>query len=131
MVKNGGVLTCIRVFNIENKTWRDWFLCFIIFNMFLDVWNSTVLLFYFKCMRDDTEFFLKNFSIEPISANPRIVLCSVVYRRATVQVETWYYISLWETSGQTCQTCSLIQVDHCISAVTIYKIYLEHLIKVS
>ena len=49
----------------------------------------------------------------------------------TVQVETWYYISLWETSGQTCQTCSLIQVDHCIPAVTIYIINLEHLIKVS
>jgi hypothetical protein len=43
LVKNGGVLTCIRVFNIENKTWRDWFLCFIIFNMFLDVWNSRCL----------------------------------------------------------------------------------------
>jgi hypothetical protein len=27
------------------KTWRDWFLCFIIFNVFLDVWNSTVLFF--------------------------------------------------------------------------------------
>jgi hypothetical protein len=33
------------------------------------------------CMRGDTEKNQKNFSIEPISANPRIVLCSVVYRR--------------------------------------------------
>ena len=37
----------------------------------------------FTCMRGDTEKNQKNFSIEPtkcISANPRIVLCSVVYR---------------------------------------------------
>jgi hypothetical protein len=27
----------------------------------------------------------KNFSIEPISTNPRIVLCSVVYRRCIEQ----------------------------------------------
>jgi hypothetical protein len=49
----------------------------------------------------------------------------------TVQVETWYYISFCQTSGQTCKTCSPIQVDDCMPAVTIYKIYLEHLIKVS
>jgi hypothetical protein len=59
----------------------DWFLCFIIFNMFLDVRNSTVLYFYFTCMRGDTEKNRKNFSIEPISANSRMVCWSVVYRR--------------------------------------------------
>jgi hypothetical protein len=32
-------------------------------------------------MRGDTENKKNTFSIEPISANPRIVLCSVVYRR--------------------------------------------------
>jgi hypothetical protein len=42
------------VFDIYNKIWRDWLLCFIIFNMFLDVWNSTVLFLNFTCMRGDT-----------------------------------------------------------------------------
>ena len=37
--------------------------------------------FYFTYTRGDTEKVKKTFSIEPISANPRIVLCSVVYRR--------------------------------------------------
>jgi len=32
-------------------------------------------------MRGDTEKNQNNFSIEPISANPRIVLCNLVYRR--------------------------------------------------
>ena len=41
--------------------------------------------FYFMCMRGDTEKNQKNFSIEAISANPRIVLCSVVYRRCIAQ----------------------------------------------
>ena len=35
----------------------------------------------FTCMRGDTEKIKKTFSIKPISANPRIVLCSVLYRR--------------------------------------------------
>ena len=39
----------------------------------------------FMYMRDDTEKNQKNFSIEPISANPRIILCSVVYRRCIAQ----------------------------------------------
>jgi hypothetical protein len=34
----------------------------------------------FMCMRGETEKNQISFSIEPISANPRIVLCSVVYR---------------------------------------------------
>ena len=36
--------------------------------------------FFYTFMRGDTEQIKKN-SIEPISANPRICLCSVVYRR--------------------------------------------------
>ena len=37
----------------------------------------------FTCMGDDTEKNPQKISIEPISANPRIVLCNVVhvYRR--------------------------------------------------
>ena len=44
---------------------------------------ETLLYFFlnFTCMRGDTEKNQNNFSIEPISANPRIVLCSLVYRR--------------------------------------------------
>ena len=44
---------------------------------------ETLLYFFFNftCMRGDTEKNQKNISIEPISANPRIVLYSVVYRR--------------------------------------------------
>ena len=39
----------------------------------------------FTCMRGDTEKIKKHFSIEPILANPRIVVCSVVYRRCITQ----------------------------------------------
>jgi hypothetical protein len=41
-------------------------------------------------MRGETE--KKSFSIEPISANPRIVLCSVVYRRCIARTSIMYTI---------------------------------------
>ena len=47
---------------------------------FIENSASDLYLLRFTCMRGDTEKIKKNFSIEPISANPRIVLCSVVYR---------------------------------------------------
>ena len=36
----------VLIIPCPHKTWRDWLLCFIIFDMFLDVWNSTFFLFY-------------------------------------------------------------------------------------
>jgi hypothetical protein len=68
------------------------FSVYLIYRTKLGVIGCFVLSFFFL-MYETTVLFLiyvyegqyrknkKNFSIEPISANPRIVLCSVVYRR--------------------------------------------------
>jgi hypothetical protein len=60
------VIMVLYIYKYWNKTCRDWFLCFIIFNMFLDLWNSTVLFFIYVYKGWTNQ---KNFSIEPISAN--------------------------------------------------------------
>jgi magnesium-transporting ATPase (P-type) len=50
------------------------YVCLVVIFLFLSLYFCPSLIY-------DTEKNQKNFSIEPISANPRIVLCSVVYRR--------------------------------------------------
>ena len=76
----------INVYSIcrTKLNWHDRFLCFVIFNVFRCM-KLYCTFFYFTCTRGDTEKNQKNFSIETTSANPRIVLCSVVYRRCIAQ----------------------------------------------
>ena len=77
---------CINVYSIY-RTKLDMIGFFVLSFLICFQMYETLLYFFliFTCMRGDTEKIQKHFSIEPISANPRIVLCSVVYRRCITQ----------------------------------------------